>query len=248
MDKTSLGDRMKGYESVSQTILMKRTPVIIRVDGRAFHTFTKRLTDVDKSPFSNTMSDCMESAAVYLTHYIQGAVLSYVQSDEISVLLRDWETFETQQWFGGKVQKIVSMASAMASTAFYARYETYEQIDYMAHRPLFDARVFSLPREEVTNYFIWRQQDAMRNSVNMFGQFHYSANQLHGKRVDEVKEMLLAKDLDWDKLPAWEQRGFCVPQKYSFSSAMERADLDTPIFTEDRDYIERWLDDYQGEM
>ena len=252
VDKTSLGDRMKGYEAVSQDILMKRTPVIIRVDGRAFHTFTRRFKEFDPnlkdSPFSHCMQHCMQSAAVFLTHYIQGARISYVQSDEISVLLTDWNTYESEQWFGGKIQKIVSIASAMASTAFYSMYEQYEKIDYMPHRPLFDARVFNLPMEEVTNYFIWRQQDAMRNSVNMLGRFYFSAKQLHGKKNADVKEMMLEKEVDWNVIPTWQQRGFCIPSKIAISSAMCTPDSEIPVFTEDRDYIERWLGNYQGEM
>lgn len=253
MEKSKLGDRMKVYEAVSQGVLMKRTPVIIRLDGKSFHTFTKRFKDFDDSlnetPFSEVMLNCMVGTAVTLVHQIQGARIAYAQSDEISILLTDWNTYESQQWFGGKIQKIVSVAAATAATAFYATYEQFEKIDYMPHRPLFDARVFNLPKEEVANYFVWRQKDAIRNSVNMLGQYHFPHRELQGKNVSEVRDMLYSKfHVDWLGLPTWMKRGFCVPAKLSISSRGPQPDLDIPEFTEDREYIERWLGDYDGEM
>ena len=248
MDKTSLGDRMKGYEAVPQNILMKRTPVIIRLDGKAFHTFTKRKAfKQDDSPFSDIMSACMIQTAMALTRGIQGAAFTYSQSDELSILLRDWATFDTQQWFGGKIQKIVSISASMASHAFYRGYEPIEKLDW-EQRPLFDSRVFNLPFEEVTNYFIWRQQDAMRNSVNMLGQFHFSHKELHGKKIQDVKDMLESKGISWDDIPIDRQRGFCVSQTTAYSSFGPHPDQKIPIFTEDREYVEKWLTDYDGEM
>ena len=127
-----------------------------------------------------------------MTHFIQGAVLAYAQSDEISLLLKDWTTFETQQWFGGKIQKIASISAAMASTAFYTGMEMYHHDEpiTLQHRPLFDSRVFNVPMEEVANYFVWRQKDAIRNSVNMYAQYHFSHKQLQGKNIQDVKDML----------------------------------------------------------
>lgn len=239
----TLGDRMKGYENVSQSVLMKRTPVIIRVDGRAFHTFTKQYL-LDRTPFSQIMTHCMAAAAMSLVHQIQGAVLAYAQSDEISVLVRDWDNFNTEQWFGGKIQKMVSISSAIASVAFYAAYEKLtDPIDYAPHRPLFDSRAFNVPREDVDNYFIWRQKDAIRNSVNMLGQYHFSHKELQGKNVDQVKQMLEEKGVSWDKLSTVNKRGFCVPAKYPLSSAGPRPDFDIPEFVTDREYILRWIND-----
>ena len=245
---------MKQYESVTQDVLMRRTPVIIRLDGKAFHTFSKNFKKFDQSlehsPFSYGMYDCMKTAACMLVHYIQGARIAYSQSDEISILCTDWTTFDTQQWFGGKIQKIVSVSAAMASSAFYGRYEQWDRIDYLPHRPLFDSRVFNLPMEEVANYFIWRQKDALRNSVNMLAQFHFSHKELQGLKVPEVKEKLLTeKKINWDELPVWQQRGFCVPSKNQFSSASVVPDEEIPVFTEDRPYSAKWLDaEHEGEM
>ena len=249
MDKTSLGDRMKGYEAIPQNILMKRTPVIIRVDGKAFHTFTKRYCK-DGEPYSNIMVSSMQMAALHMTHFMQGAVLAYGQSDEISFLLKDWSTFDTQQWFGGKIQKIVSVSAAMASTAFYAGIELYHRDEPipLQHRPLFDSRVYNIPMEEVANYFVWRQKDAILNSVNMYGQYHFSHKSLHGKNIQEVKDMLTEFEMPWENLPLINQRGFCVEKTVGISSRMGNIDEEIPIFTEDREYIEKWLTDYDGEM
>lgn len=243
---------MKRYEVVPQLHLMRRTPVIIRLDGRAFHTWTKRLKKIEPSlqtqPYSDVMIDCMMATAVHLTHYIQGAVLTYAQSDEISIFLRDWDTLEFEPWFADNVQKIVSISASMATLAFNAAYDGYEKIDYAAHRPMFDSRVFNVPKEEVANYFIWRQKDAIRNSINMLGQFHFSQKELHGKKVDDVKKMLYAEGIDWESLKTPYKRGFCVPKKMSISSRMCQPDYDIPVFTENREYIEKWLTNYDGEF
>ena len=122
MDKTNLGNRMKGYEHVSRTKLTRRTPVIIRLDGKAFHTWTKCLTRLDASleisPFSDMMHDCMSSTANELVGRIQNAAISYTQSDEISILLNDWKGLKTDQWFDGNIQKIVSVSASMATAYF----------------------------------------------------------------------------------------------------------------------------------
>lgn len=247
MEKSNLGDRMKGYEVVTQDVLMKRTPVIIRLDGKSFHTFTKRLKEFDDSlnetPFSEVMHQCMAGAAHSLVHQIQGARMAYTQSDEISILCTDWSTFDTQQWFGGKIQKIVSVSAAIASTSFYWCYEKHEKIEYAPHRPLFDSRVFNLPKEEVANYFVWRQKDCIRNSKNMLGQRYFSHRELQGKKVDEVQRMCYEKyGADWYGLKPWMKFGHCVLSSHSVSSRGPVHDFDIPEFTQDREYIEKWLD------
>lgn len=249
MDKTSLGDRMKGYEAVTQGVLMKRTPVIIRLDGKAFHTFTKRLKNfdgsLDDSPFSEVMYVCMAATARALLEHIQGAKIVYSQSDEISVLCTDWDTLETQQWFGGKIQKIASVSASIASTYFYAAYEQYDRIEQPSQRPLFDSRVFNVPKEDVCNYFIWRQKDAMRNSVNMLGQYYFSHKELQGKKVDEVRQMCFEdRGVDWYALPNWKKMGFCIHPHMAATSQAPQLWENIPVFTEDRVFIEQWL----GEM
>ncbi len=243
MDKTSLGDRMKQYEMVSRTYLTRRTPVIIRVDGKAFHTFTKRLTDTTDTPYSNAMHSCMASTSQLLVHNIQNAVFAYTQSDEISILLMDWRKHETEQWFGSQVQKMVSISAAMATAYFGAAYRGVEEIDYAMHLPLFDSRIFTLPQDEVANYFLWRQQDATRNSINMLGQFHFSHKELQGKSTNEVQDMLhQLRGVNWNDLSTWQKRGTSVLSKSDFSSSGPYIDEEIPIFSQNRGYVERWLD------
>jgi len=248
-EKDSLGQRMKGYESVTQLHLTRRTPVIIRLDGKAFHTFTKRLKYVDpavaNSPFSPKMHDCMTATTDWLFRNIQNCVFAYTQSDEISLLLRDWDTHETQQWFDGNVQKMVSTSASIASSGFNYFYGTQvKSPTYAGDLAYFDSRIYNIPKEEVTNYFIWRQQDASRNSVQMLGHFHFSQKEMHAKNNSEVQDMLmLQKGVNWNDIPTWQKRGACVvsnPNKFD-SSSPTLIDREIPIFTQDRVYVEQHL-------
>lgn len=235
MDKSSLGHRMKGYEYTAKTKLQRRTPVIIRLDGKAFHTWTKQLKRCDGSlktePFSALMHALMLSTSKYLMDNIQNAVLSYSQSDEISILLNDWKQLKTDQWFGANVQKMVSISASLAT----ARFNSLDAIKhYGLSLALFDARVFNLPKEEVANYFLWRQQDATRNSIQMVGQFHFSHKEMHCKNVSQIQDMLmLDKGVNWNDIDTWKKRGFCVTK--------EGYDNEIPIFSKDRNFIEQYL-------
>lgn len=235
MDKTTLGDRMKGYEATSQSKLLRRTPVIIRLDGKAFHTWTKQLPNFDASlregPFSDVMHWAMTYTTQSLLNNIQNAVFAYTQSDEISILLNDWKKLETDQWFDAKVQKMASVSASMA-TGYFNQAVTNENYNFSL--ALFDARVFNIPREEVTNYFIWRQQDATRNSIQMLGRFYFSHNQMNNKNVSQVQDMLMAEhNVNWNDLETWKKRGTGVHQ-YGI-------DAQIPIFTQQRNYVEKFL-------
>lgn len=238
----NLGDRMKRYEHTTKISLMRRTPVIIRIDGRAFHTFTKKFKTFDSSeqtsPFGDVMHSIMVETAKQLVTSIQNACVGYVQSDEISILLRDWDRHTTEQWFDGGVQKITSVAASIATATFNMQFNQYcKQMQY-SDLAQFDARVFNLPKEEVTNYFIWRQQDASRNSVQMLGHFHFSQKQLHGKNNSQVQDMLmLHKQINWNDLNTWKKRGACVVD----NGIGIFVDHNIPIFTADRHYIEQFL-------
>lgn len=264
--KDDLGDRMKEFEGVTQTSLLRRTPVIIRLDGRAFHTFTKKFTaETDPSlkdgPFSHILHDIMVITSQALFHYIQNAEFVYTQSDEISILLKDWTRLPTDQWFGGNIQKITSIAASMASTCFnfqLQRVPSWTKVvhesgtfvtpaitpvpTYMGEIPLFDARVFNVPKEEVINYFIWRQNDATRNSINMLARFYFSHKELHQKSTSDVQDMLMVKDVNWNDLATWKKRGTAIIASNNVSSVMPiKADEEMPILTQDRDYIGRLL-------
>lgn len=269
MSNDSLGDRMKNYESVSQTKLIRRTPVIIRIDGKAFHTWTKRLKNFDnslqESPFSEFMNYLMVETSKYLLNNIQNAKLIYTQSDEISVLLNDWETLETSQWFDAKVQKIASVSASMATAAFNRKWYLHHNytIDMDEYPPaMFDARVFNLPVNEVTNYFIWRQQDASRNSVQMLARFYFSHKELQGKSNSEIQDMLMLQhNINWNDISAWKKRGTCVyrvnQEAYTekhftadgsgvVKDSFIKTDRLIPIFTKDRNFIEQFLSPNEG--
>lgn len=201
--KDALGDRMKHrYENRFRFSLPRRTYTIVRVDGRAFHTFTRGM----ERPFDKHLADAMDRTAQVLCAECQGAQLAFVQSDEISVLLTDFDKIDTEAWFDGNVQKIASIAASTATAAFdSSRWTT-------GPGPTFDARCFTIPDPtEVENYFIWRQQDAVRNSIAMAAQACFSPKQLHGKSAGDMQEMLFSEHgINWDGYPVGFKRGRAV--------------------------------------
>jgi tRNA(His) guanylyltransferase len=234
MKKDNLGDRIKAYEAVTQSKLMHRTPVIIRLDGKAFSTYTRGL---DK-PFDEALTTAMQRTMLALCG-IQGAVLGYTQSDEISILLQDWATFETDGWYDYKVQKMVSVAASLA-TATFNREFTHPSKEGFA---LFDARVFNLPFEEVTNAFLWRQQDAVRNSINSLAQANFSHKELQGLNVNQVQDkLMLERGINWNDIPTKFKRGSCAYKSYANNWDGELViDSEIPIFSQNRYFIERFL-------
>lgn len=265
--KDSLGDRMKSYEGISRIYLTKRVPVIIRIDGKAFHSFTKGF----RRPFDEILIKAMQETAKYLCKNIMGCKIAYTQSDEISLLLEDYERVETQPWFENNLQKIVSVSASMATMAFNRafadavneRYSYYtginadewtgstEEFDklfdnYFAKigTAMFDSRVFILPKEEVCNYFIWRQQDATRNSIQMVAQSLFSHRQLQNKNCDQLQEMMFQEhNINWNDYPTVYKRGSCVTKEQYTENDVTRSrwvvDTNIPIFTQDRNYIDR---------
>jgi tRNA(His) guanylyltransferase len=216
----NLGDRMKRYEGQSLKV-MPRTPCIIRVDGRAFHSLLRG----SKKPFDPHVIAAMNLTATSLIEEIGNVKMAYIQSDEISLLLTDYATFNTQQWFDGVINKMVSISASVAAVSFSFVY---------GKRAAFDSRVFSLPKEEVCNYFIWRQKDWERNSVQMLARSFYSAKELQGKKIPEQHDMILAAGGNWNDLETSLKRGRVVTR--------EGLDNEPPIFTQDRNYIERFLE------
>lgn len=231
----NLGDRMKLYENTFQINLPPRTPLIIRVDGKAFHTFTKGL-----EPFDDRMYHWMTAVGWSLMKNIQGAELAYIQSDECSVLIHDWYTHETQSWYGKNLQKLVSVSASLATIAFErARLWSNTNPQHTTTPAYFDSRAWTLPKEEVANYFIWRQKDAERNSINTLGQYHFSQKQLHGLSCKKVQEKLfIEKNVNWSLLPPHKKNGWCVVKYFDGTVATK---TNCPIFTENREFIERHL-------
>jgi len=225
-----LGERMKEYyESRNQIHLIRKIPVIMRLDGRAFHTFTK----IFNKPFDNDFSCMMIKTALDLCGEIQGVKCAYIQSDEISLLITDLDRIETQSWFEYNVQKMCSVSSSIATISFGAAFiewniginiETYD-----LKKIGFDSRVFNIPKEEVENYFIWRQKDWERNSIQMLAQAHFSHKELYKKNKADMHEMLFQKGINWaDLLDKW-KNGVFIIQDIDGYKIMNKC----PIFTED---------------
>ncbi len=274
MGKTnkSIETRMREYEHVTRSHLPRRIPAIIRVDGKAFSSFTKGL----EKPFDNFFRNVMQLTMQYMCENIQGCVFGYTQSDEISLLLTDYETITTDAWFDYNIQKMCSVSASMATLAFNKFWvEKFQmRIDdldeeawsagtsYMVDiiqpkmfTAMFDARVFSIPKDEVCNYFIWRQQDATRNSIATVGQTYFSQKDLNGRSQNEIQEMLWQQhSINWNTYPIAYKRGVCC-SKVLRETPMENPrnpgkeivvarrkwviDREPPIFTQDREYVEK---------
>lgn len=256
--KDSLGDRMKTYEAVSKNYLTRRIPVIIRLDGKAFHTFTRGLN----KPFDGLFMKLMQDTMLDLCNEIQGCVLGYTQSDEITLVLIDYQNRDTCAWFDNQVQKMVSVSSSLATLFFnkhlsklvadlrkevskiddglsvdleYIKQETvWEGKEF---RAIFDSRVFNIPQYEVCNNLIWRQQDATRNSINSVAQSLFSHKEIQGINTKDIQnKMLIEKDVNWNNFPTSCKRGCCAIKD---EEGKWFVDTEIPIFTEDRDYIDK---------
>lgn len=206
----SLGDRMKNdFEGRTRYLLPRRTYTVIRVDGKSFHTYTKGL----KKPFDDSLMEDMDLTATYLCENIMGAKFAYVQSDEISILIADFEDEKTQSWFDSNLQKMCSVSASMATRSFNeCRINRLRKALLTIEEGMkwaeFDSRVFQIPsKTEVENYFIWRQQDASRNSVSSVAQSLYSHKELHGKGISEMQELIFQKGQNWNDLAPRYKRG-----------------------------------------
>ena len=262
MDKTTLGDRMKNnYENVNRFYLTRRMPVIIRVDMRAGHTFTKGM----KKPFDDIFVKTMQETMKYLCENIQCCVLGYTQSDEISLVLVDYAELTTDAWFGNNIQKMCSVSASMATMAFnkffYDNMPADEENSCTYYKAIekgamFDSRVFTIPKEEVCNYFIWRQQDSTRNSIQSVGQANFSHKELHGKSCNNIQDMLMIqKGINWNDYATNLKRGSCCikvddglteyDETGNICGYTQRSkwiiDNEIPIFSQDRNYIEKLI-------
>ena len=274
-NKDSLGDRMKHkYEYATRTYLERKCPIIIRIDGKAFHTFTKGF----KKPFDDVFVKSMQDTMKYLCENIQGCVLGYTQSDEITLVLVDYQSEEACAWFDNNVQKMASVSASMATMVFNKHFKNLAE-DYVQNRAIeneieapvsleeskycgallkasdkgamFDSRVFTLPKEEVVNCLIWRQQDAIRNSIQSVGQANFSHSQLHGKNCSDIQDMLmLEKGINWNDFPTHLKRGSCCIKKpFRINEGTEQEavrnkwviDTEIPIFTQDKGYVNKLI-------
>jgi len=191
----AIGERMKhNYEMPYLYHLTRRVPVIIRLDGKSFHSYTR---GCDK-PFDEHLSRAMCLTATDLIKAIGGAKIAYTQSDEISILVTDYDDIYTDAWYDYNVQKLCSITASMCTALFNMYFRHPREIQ--TRLATFDSRVFNVPKEEVMNYFLWRQQDWIRNSVQMCAQHLYSPKELHKKNNEMMKEMIKERGMDWDLL------------------------------------------------
>ena len=266
-----LGTRMKEfYEKPYQTKLTRRTPVAIRIDGKAFHTFTRGF----QKPFDNILIKTMQETTKYLCENIQGCVFGFTQSDEITLILIDYQKLDSSAWFDYEVQKICSISASMATMAFNKFFAenvkhwalisgremfealtleqriTYEHTlnNAVEKGAMFDARCFNIPKEEVCNLVYWRQLDATRNSIQMVGQANFSHNELQGKSCNMIQDMLLTqKNINWNDYPVACKRGSACIKVHGLNMAelKERPhwciDENMPIL---KDEHRRYVDDF----
>lgn len=186
--RDSLGDRIKKYEAVFNTCTVSRMPLIIRVDGRAFHTFTKGCS----KPFDGQLIQAMIDSAIYVAEDMSGFKAAYVQSDECTFCLTDYDGLNTQGWFNYELSKVVSISASLMTAAFNHFYKHNKNI-----LPVFDSRAFTVPKEEVPNVLLWRAKDWERNSLQMFCRAYFSHKQLQGKKKAEMHEMLHSIGKNW---------------------------------------------------
>jgi tRNA(His) 5'-end guanylyltransferase len=255
----SLGDRMKRYEAVSKTSLVSRMPVILRIDGCHFHTFTRGF----EKPFDNIFMRCMEETMRYLCENIQGCVLGYKQSDEITLVLVDYKKLNSSSWFDNEVQKMCSVAASMAACAFnkYFRQaledigdcqpvrQKYEKA--LEQGAYFDCRAFNVPKEDVCNCLLWRQQDATRNSIQLVAQANFTHKELQGLNCNKLQDKLfLDKSINWNDFTTTQKRGCCcIKKEHTFynekceqiTRSYWEIDTEIPIFSQNRDYIENLI-------
>lgn len=234
MNKDTLGDRMKSYERVNNAQLLPKSPLFIRIDGKAFHTFTRGV----EKPYSSSVINAMTYAALKTSEEMQGFKLAYVQSDEATFMLTDYDTFDTQGWFGYEVNKVVSIA-ASAFTAYFNKWWTENhETDYKP--AMFDARAFTVPEEDAPNAFIWRQRDWERNSVQMLARDSYSQKELHGKKVPDLLEMIEKKrGWSWNVLPSQLKYGTFIEEDGQFTHNKETYDTLKARFDEIRKKAEK---------
>ena len=271
----ALGTRMKTfYEQVPKTRLVRRMPVAIRIDGKAFHTFTRGF----QKPFDEVLGNAMVRTMEHLCKNIQGCVFGYTQSDEITLLLIDYQTLDTCAWFDYEVQKMCSISASMATMAFnrYFNEEVnnwyytcpvntskddlfYTYMKSIEKGAMFDARVFNIPKEEVTNLIYWRQLDAARNSVQMVGQANFSHKELQNKTCNMIQDMLHEqKGINWNDFPTRMKRGSCCVRREVVVDMKDKVsdeillqvttrpqwvvDTEIPMFKgEDRNYIDQLI-------
>ncbi len=248
MNKDSLGDRMKDYEQRAFRPLVRRVPVLLRIDGKAFHTWTKGL----ERPFDDNLKRCMNYAMYKMCSEIEGARFGYCQSDEISILICDYQDIGTQAWFDYRANKIESVAASICTASFNHMAMKVLPDQYNKKGPAyFDARAWNLPKEEVLNYAYWRQKDCLRNSLSQLSRAYFSHKQLMHKNSSDMQEMLMTeKNINWNNIDTMLKRGAVVFKlRYHIDNKDETIrhkwviDHNIPDFNKSPEYIQKFIED-----
>ena len=275
---TGLDVRMKKYEYVTRDYLVRRTPVIIRIDGKAFHTFTKGF----EKPYDLRFNEAMQRTMKYLCENVEGCIMGYTQSDEITLVLCDYKKITSQAWFNDNIQKMCSVSASLATLEFnrafaeivsnweddtfptfsfgeegvvdeegYAKFQKLSDAYSKAimRGAMFDSRVFNIPKEEVNNCLLWRQQDATRNSSEALAQANFSHKSLEGLSCDELQDKLFTeRGINWNNCPTSQKRGCCCikvqetainPKGEEYTRSKWVIDTEIPIFSKDTDYVNK---------
>lgn len=262
MKYDSLGNRMKfAYENRYRFYLPEKIPVIIRLDGKSFHTFCRGL----KKPFDDLFIEAMQKTMLELCSNISDCKLGYVESDEISLFLMQTKR-ESEPWFSNNLQKIVSVSASMATMYFNKFFselvdnyvidvndsdciQYHKVLKEKKGNAIFDSRAFILPEHEVINYFIWRQQDCTRNSIQSLAQSLYPVNEIKGIKNNVLQDKIFTeKGINWNDLTTVKKRGTCAVKKsqtFKIPNTEEEIirdkmtlDYNIPIFSQEREYIE----------
>ena len=229
------GNRMKSYENAYRIYLPKRMPMIIRIDGSHFHTYTRGI----EKPVDERLAKTFWETCKYLVANIPGAKLAYHQSDEISLLITNYDKLTTQPWFDNNLQKIVSNSVSMATAKFNEEIKKYYPEKELA---IFDSRTYVLPLDEVNNYFLWRQNDSTKNSISMLAQANFKHSDLQGLKGSQMQDKLfLEKGISWNDLPVWKKRGVCIKRMPYTKNGVQRnkvdVDYNIPIFSQETNYV-----------
>lgn len=249
----TLGDRQKDYEKAYDYTLIRRTPIICRVDGRSFHRVCRKLT----KPYEPLLLEAMAKTMFYVVSEMAGAVFAYQQSDEITFVLRNDQSLDSEPWYGNRIQKISSIAASLATLGFNKAISDSEKKLNLVGDAVFDARVFAIPTiGEVVNNLIWRQQDCTRNATSgaaqavlgrKFGK-KIALKMLHGQSTkDKLELMRVECGIDFQQeFPAAYRMGvgvykvpMIVPSKDGTSSTRKKwtIDWELPDFITERDFI-----------
>lgn len=259
-NKDALGERMRqNYEYPYRFFFTKRTPVIIRIDMNNAHVFTSFM----KKPFDPIFVESMHNTAVALCEQLTNVEFAYVQSDEINLLLIDYKKITAGQWQSGNVQKMVSLSASIATIEFNRVYthailnhseldaESIDQYSSRINKMTFDACAFNIPESEITNYFIHRQTECSKNSVQAAGSFYFAAEKLQNLNNITIQEKLKGIGINWNNYPIFFKRGICTKkEEYTVHDEYKDEDIvrtrwiidyEIPVFAKDRNYVGKFL-------